>query len=306
MLKQLSTLLFSGLLMGLGAQGALAETVMEKIARTADLTIGIKLDNVPYTYVNDEDEVVGYSLDIAERIRDVVAAELGKEVSLQIVETKDITEAIPQLQQGKVDLVCSTAFTWERDRYVDFTVSYAVTGMQLLVRNDSNIIDPAAIAGKKIAYVPNTVTEDTIKLVQQQTAGGVEPNLVPVDSLAAGMEAFADGKVDGVAGDGILMDGLRQVYGIKDAKLLSESPPVNYGVGCMVRQGNPTFLRLANFAIIKLAEGYFYGDPEDLALVNKWIGPEGVVSNVNPEALKTFFNFLLVTHEQIPERLQSP
>ncbi len=303
MLKQLSTTVLGLLLCGIGANPAIAETVMEKIARTGDLTIGVNLNNVPFSYINDKDEVVGYSLDIADRIRAEVAKELGKDVILQVVETPDVKDAIPRLRSGEIDIVCDTAFTWERDRYVDFTASYAVTGMQLLVPENSSIEGATSLKDKKIAYVPNTVTEDAIKLVRSRSEND-RAELVPMESLQAGLEALADGTVDGVAGDGLLMDGLRQVLGIEEMRLVPESPEISYGVGCMVRQNNSSFLRLANYALIKLAEGYYYGDSEDVKLVNQWLGPDGVVK-LDPKAIKAFFNYLLVTHEQIPEKLQS-
>jgi polar amino acid transport system substrate-binding protein len=298
MLKQLSVSLLGLLLVGLGAKTAIAETVMEKVVRTGTLTLGANLNDVPLSYVNDKDQVVGFSVDVAERIRAEVARELGKEVNLQIVEVQDISDAIPKIQRGEVDLVCGVGFTWERDRFVDFTVSYAASGMQLLVSNQSKLTSPEDLVGKKIAVVPNTIAEDTIKLVQGKA------QLVPVNSLQAGLEAFRDGKVEAVAGDGLQMDGLRQVLGLKDTKLVPEAPQVYNGVSCMVGEYNPAFLRLANYALVKLAEGYYFGDPEDVALVNQWIGPEGVVQ-VKPENIKNFFRYISITHEQIPEGLKN-
>lgn len=294
MIKQWSAAIIGLLLMVTGAKSAIAETVLEKIARTGNMTIGVNLNNVPFSYINDKNEPVGYSLDIADRIRAEVAKDLNRDVTLQIVEVSDVKNSIPKLLTGEVDLVCDTAFTWERDKYVDFTVSYAVTGMQLLVSNQSKLKGPEDIAGQAIAVVPNTVAEKSLKLVQPKA------KIVPVENLEAGLKAFQAGKVFGVAGDGLQMDGLRQVLGITNAKLVPESPPIKYGVGCMVREFNPGFLRLANYALVKLAEGYYFGDPEDVALVNRWMGPEGVVK-VDPEMIKRFFNYISITHEQIPE-----
>lgn len=299
MVKQLSAMAMGLLLMLAGAKTAIAETVMEKVARTGTLTLGANLNDVPLSYVNDKDEVVGFSVDVADRIRAEVARELGKEVILQIVEVQDISDAIPKVQGGNVDLVCGVGFTWERDRFVDFTVSYAASGMQLLVSKQAALTSAADLVGKKIAVVPNTIAEDTITLVQPKA------QLVPVNSLQAGLEAFRDGKVEAVAGDGLQMDGLRQVLGLKETQLVPDSPQVYNGVSCMVREYNPAFLRLANYALVKLAEGYYFGDPEDVALVNKWIGPEGVVQ-VKTENIKSFFRYISITHEQIPENLNAP
>ncbi|WLT36984.1 transporter substrate-binding domain-containing protein [Synechocystis sp. B12] len=184
MLKQFSATFIGLLLATVGAQGAIAETVMEKIIRTGNLTIGANLDNVPFSYINENNEVVGYSIDIADRIREEVGKELGRDVVLQIVEVQDMSDALPKVKTGELDIVCDTAFTWERDRYVDFTVSYAVAGIQLLVPNDTPINSPEALVGKRIALVPNTVVEDAIKIAQSKI------QVVPVTSVRAGMEAL--------------------------------------------------------------------------------------------------------------------
>lgn len=295
MFKQLSATAIGLLLVTMGAKTAIAETVMEKIYRTGNLTIGANLDNVPFSYINDKNEVVGYSIDIADRIRAGVAKELGKDIVLQIVEVQDMNDALPKVKTGAVDIVCDTAFTWERDRYVDFTVSYAVAGIQLLVPNDTPITSPETLVGRKIALVPNTIVEDTMKIIQTKI------EVVPVASVRAGMEALREGKVDGVAGDGIRMAGLRQVLDMPNTKIIPESAEIRYGVGCMVKENNSGFLRLANHALVQLAEGYLHGDPEDVAIVDKWIGSKGVVP-VNNDNLKQFFNFLVITHEQVPEK----
>jgi polar amino acid transport system substrate-binding protein len=295
MFKQLSATFIGLLLLTVGAKAAIAETVLEKISRTGTLTIGANLDNVPFSYINDKNEVVGYSIDLADRIRAEVASALGKDINLQIVEVQDISDALPKVRNGEVDLVCDTAFTWERDRYVDFTVSYAVAGMQLIVPKDTPITSREALANRKIALVTNTVVEDSLKLVQPNV------QVVPVTSVRLGMEALREGKVDGVAGDGIQLAGLRQVLDMPNTKIVPESPEIRYGVGCMVREDNAGFLRLANYGLVRLAEGYIQGDPEDVEIVDKWIGPQGIVP-VDNEDLQQFFNYLVITHEQVPEK----
>ncbi|MBJ7899468.1 MAG: transporter substrate-binding domain-containing protein [Cyanobacteria bacterium RI_101] len=294
MLKKLSVSLL-GLLLALTAgQTVQAETVLEKAARTGQLTLGVNLNRVPFSYVNDKNELVGYSLDVVELIRREVSSALGKEIQLIRVEAPDVTAAIPKLLTGEIDLACDTAFTWERNRYVDFTVSYGVTGLQLLAQNNLKVESPADLAGKKIAVVPNSVAEKALKAVQPKAT------IVPVPSLQEGAQALKTGKVDGVAGDGLLLRGLKLTEGLDSAKLVPEKAYTSYGIGCMVAQNNPAFLRLANQAIVRLAEGYVFGDPEPTALINRWFGPQGVLP-VESERIRSFFNFILVTHEQVPK-----
>ena len=150
MLKKLSLTLLSIFLMVLGIKPAIAETVMEKVARTGILTLGTSFDLVPYSYVNDKEELDGYSLNIVNLIREDLQEYLGKEITLQVVETNDVTEGISKLITGEIDIACATVFTWERDKFVDFSLSYGISGIKLLVPKDSSLGSESSLAGKRV------------------------------------------------------------------------------------------------------------------------------------------------------------
>ena len=291
--KKLSIPLLSLLLVLVGTKTALAETVIEKVARTGVLTLGANLDLIPYSYVNGKGEIDGYTINIVNLIRQQLEKEVGKPVTLDIVEAKGIADRIPKLLTGEIDLSCDTAFTWTRDKYVDFSVSYSISGIRVLVPKNSNLGTPESLAGKRIAAIPNTVGEKAIKLAQPKAI------LVPVETMEAGLTALKEGKVDGVAGDSILLDGLRQKVGLLDTKLVPESPIASYGVSCMVNQHDPTFLRLVNYTIVGFMEDYLAKEKGSSEMVDRWLGPNGI-TNVEPEAIRNFFNYTVITHEQIP------
>ncbi|MGL5033419.1 MAG: extracellular substrate binding-like orphan protein GrrP, partial [Microcystaceae cyanobacterium] len=242
---------------------------------------------------NDKGELDGYSLRVVNLVKDQLEKDLGKPIAVQVVETGDIMDRIPKLLTREIDISCDTAFTWTRNKYVDFSVSYSVTGIRLLVPKGSTLNAPESLIGKRIAIVPKTVSEKAIKLAQPKA------ELVSFKSLEEAVNALKEGKVDGVAGDSILLDGLRQKIGLADAQLVPKTPYASYGVGCMVRQYDPTFLRAVNYTIVGFMEGYLAGDKGPTEMVNSWIGPDGVVK-IDPQVVRDFFNFTLITHEQIP------
>lgn len=61
---------------------AIVEIVMEKIICIGNLIIGVNLDNVFFFYINDNNEVVGYFIDIVDCICEEVGKELGWDVVL--------------------------------------------------------------------------------------------------------------------------------------------------------------------------------------------------------------------------------
>jgi polar amino acid transport system substrate-binding protein len=63
-------------------------------------------------------------------------------------------------------------------------------------------------------------------------------------------------------------------------------------------ENNSTFRNLVNLAIAQMAQGYLNGDPASTALVNRWLGPGGVLA-LPPEVIKIYFETVLLNNEQI-------
>lgn len=283
-----------GLILTLGfSSAAHGETVMEKVARTEVLTVGTRTDLIPYAYINDKQELVGYSIDILKRIQAQLSQELKKEIIIQVVKV-DVDNRIPKLLNGEVDIVCEDAnFTWERDRVIDFSVSYGVSGIKLLVKRGNNLGSPESLAGKRIGVIPNTTAAQAIKLIQPQAI------LVPLKSVPESFAALDNGTLDAVAGDFIVLEGYRQTQKNLDAyEIVPEKPYARYGIACMVPENNSTFLNVVNYSIVKLMQGYLISDPKSVEIINRWFGSEGVVS-IKTKIIQEFFRFIITTKEQI-------
>ena len=294
MLKTLLLTLVSALLLISGVKPVVAETVVESVARTGRLVVGTSFDIVPYAYFNEKEELDGYSIDIVKLIQKQLEQELGKTVELDFVEVNSAAETFPKLISGEIDIACNTVFTWQRDRYVDFTMRYSVSGIRLLVPSGTSL---NSLANKKIGVAPATFVQDAMKLAYPKAT------LVPITTLEEAVEAIKAGQVDALAGDSVILDGIRQQLAPDNYKILprlSKKPYARYGVACIVPENNSTFLHIANYAIAKMMEGYLVEDRESLDIVNKWFGPEGVIQIIDPKLIKEFYENTIINHEQIP------
>ena len=198
---------------------------------------------------------------------------------------------------GEIDLACNTVFTWERDQHVDFTLRYSLSGIRLLVPKGQNFKPNDDLAGKKIGIPPLTFVKDAVKLAHPKAT------FVEMTSVKEAATALKEGKVDALAGDSLILDGIRQeldVDGYEQYPSLSENPYATYGVACMVPENNSSFLNIANYSIAKMMEGYLVGDKKTVEIVNKWIGPDGVITIVDSSKLKDFYQNIINNHEQIP------
>lgn len=275
------------------ASASLAETVVEKVARTGFLTVGTRFDAIPYSYINDKGELVGYSMDVLERIRKRLQTRLGRPVTLQMIEANQPGEKINLIRSGEIDIACSTAFTWERAKVVDFSISYSISGIRILAKKGSNLSTPQSLIGKRIALVPTSAAVDVIKLVQPQAT-----IVTTYSTVEEALEALKTGKIDAIAGDSISLAGTILRDNPKIYEIVPEEALANFGIACMVPENNSTFLDDVNYAIVKMMQDYITNDTATVSQIDRWFGSQGMVP-IPPELLKGFFAFKVIEHAQI-------
>ncbi|MFM7875329.1 MAG: extracellular substrate binding-like orphan protein GrrP [Microcystis panniformis] len=275
------------------ASASLAETVVEKVARTGFLTVGTRFDAIPYSYVNEKGELVGYSMDVLERIRKRLETRLGRPVTLQMIEANQPGEKINLIRSGDIDIACSTAFTWERAKVVDFSISYSISGIRILAKKGSNLSTPQSLIGKRIALIPSSAAVDVIKLVQPQAT-----IVTTYSTVEEAIEALKTGKIDAIAGDSISLAGTILRDNPKIYEIVPEEALANFGIACMVPENNSTFLDDVNYAIVKMMQDYITNDTATVSQIDRWFGSQGMVP-IPPELLKGFFAFKVIEHAQI-------
>jgi polar amino acid transport system substrate-binding protein len=274
-------------------RSSLAETVIEKVARTGVLTVGTRIDVIPYAYVNDRQQLVGYSVDIINLIKEELERQLEREIVIQTVVEDKFEDRIPQIVKGEVDIACSNAFTWERDKLVDFSVSYGISGIRLLAKQDSEIDDSTeSLVGKRIGIAPYTISESTMKFIQPQAT------LVPIEDVDGGFKALQAGEIDAIAGDTVILAGVVQRDNPDNYKLRPLQPYARYGIACMVPEDDSSFLDLVNYSLVKFMQGYVTEEQSAVDLVERWFGQAGIVE-LPSELIRSFFQSIILTREQI-------
>ena len=250
---------------------ALAETVLDKIDRTGTLTAGTSKDALPFAYADKQGQLTGYSVDMLTLIKEQLESDLGKDIKLELVALSP-DERLPKIIEGSVDIVCdASSFTWERDRQIDFSVSYGITGTRLLVKRGTKLWEPQTLVGKKIAALSKTTNELAVKQIEPQA------QLVLVKDRAEAYAALKAGEIDAFASDGILLEGwLQTINNPEDFEIISY-PYSKEGIACMVPENNSNFLDTVNFALTRFMQGFLLEDPKYLAVFDRWFGPEGVL-----------------------------
>ena len=286
-----------GMIAGLVAPlAASAETVMERAARTGELSLGGPSELPPYSVVVGGQRV-GLSLDVANRIAAEVSAYLGKPIKVVYDSVVDPAVLFRQVSRGDLDLSCGAQFTWEREMFVDYTLPFSLSGIRVLTRSGRLDGTAASLAGKRIGVVPGSLGAAALASLQPKAVA------VPQATLEAAVAALVAGKLDGVAGDSIVLAASLPRDAAKGYALVPGEAYARYAVGCILPENNSTFRNLANVAIAKLLQGYLQGEASAVATVDRWLGPRSALQ-LPPEVIKAYFETVLLTHEQI--RLTTP
>lgn len=268
--KKKTISLFSLGLLITATPNVIAETVIEKVVRSGKLTAGTSKDALPFAYRNDEDELVGYSIDILDLITEQLEKELDQEIDLELVALPP-KDRIPKLVKGKVDIVCdASSFTWKRDREIDFSFSYSSTGTRLLTKKGNDFWDAESLRGKRIGAIIKTTNEKTIRQIQP------EAEIIIFKDRAAGYKALKAGEIDAFTSDDILLESwLQSISNADDFQIVGDFS--REGIACMVAENNSQFMNVVNYSLVDFMQGFLDNKSEYVTIFERWFGAQGAL-----------------------------
>jgi polar amino acid transport system substrate-binding protein/glutamate/aspartate transport system substrate-binding protein len=258
----------AGLLL-LGAVGPVfAETVLEKVGRTGVLTAGTRGIAIPFAFINEKNEWIGFSIDLLEAVRIRLEKKLGKPIKLDKKEVGgDPAIRIGLVANRTIDIECAvTTYTRGRDQTVDFSIPFFFTGAQLLVKRGGGIKSLADVAGKRVGAAEGTTNEKALRAAQPKA------EVVTFKDHPPGFLALEQGRIVAYVSDGIMLAGLAaKARNPKDYEVVGEffsKDPYS----CAVPENDSKWRDFVNHTLMELIDSGKYFE-----LYDKWFGERGVV-----------------------------
>jgi glutamate/aspartate transport system substrate-binding protein len=252
------------------------EGTLKKIKETGAISLGHRDSSVPFSYLDDKQQPVGYAMDICSKIVEAVK----KELKLDKLEVKltPVTSStrIPLIANGTVDLECgSTTNNADRQKQVSFAPTHFLTASRFVAKKASNIKTIDDLKGKTVVSTAGTTNIKQLNDANTEKKLGI--NIIPAKDHA---EAFLMVETDRAVAfvmDDILLASL--VAGSKEpaAYVIPEaafSLPEPYGI--MLRREDPAFKKLVDQAV-----GDFYKSAEGKANYDKWFTKPIPPKNLN-------------------------
>lgn len=226
---------------------------LEKIARYGAIYVGHRETSVPFSYMDDDGKVHGYSWEICQRIVEAVKTRLN----LPALETVPVlatpSSRLMMVEAGTIDLYCGSATnTEQRARYVSFSNTYFVAGVRAMVRKESGIRSLADLGGKTIVTTSGTTSDTYVK-----TATARRNVFANYRTARTHLDAFNDvlaGRADAFVLDDILLQGLLANASQADAyKLVLLDESVGFEpYGLILRKNDPEFKKLVDDVLVGL------------------------------------------------------
>jgi glutamate/aspartate transport system substrate-binding protein len=259
----------------LSFQAIAQEGTLKKIKDSGGITIGHRDASVPFSYYDDKQQPVGYSLDLCMKVVDAVKSELkmpNLKVNYQLVTSAN---RIPLMANGTIDLECgSTTNNLARQEQVAFATTHFVTANRWVAKKSAKIGKLADLKGKTIVSTAGTTNIKQITELNGQQNLGM--NIVSANGHAEAFQMVETGRAVAFVMDDILLYSLvAQSRNPGDYAISSEALSVE-PYGMMLRKDDAAFKKVVNGAINNL-----YKSGEINKIYDKWFTKPIPPKNIN-------------------------
>jgi len=263
---------------------------LKKVKDSGAITIGFRDSSIPFSYLDDKQQPIGFAMDICKAIVDTVKKDLKLDkLEVKLVPVTSATR-IPLIANGTVDLECgSTTNNAERQQQVSFANTHFITASRYVTKKSAKIDKIDDLKGKTI--VSTAGTTNIKQATEANTAKSLGMNILSAKDHAEAFLMVETGRAVAFVMDDIILASL--VASSKqpgDYKISEDAFSLPEPYGIMLRKDDAAFKKLADGATAAL-----YKSSAFPALWAKWftkpIPPKNITLNVELKGqLKNVFS----------------
>ncbi|WP_420497501.1 glutamate/aspartate ABC transporter substrate-binding protein [Xenorhabdus griffiniae] len=223
---------------------------LKKIKDNGIIVVGHRESSVPFSYYDNQQNVVGYSQDYSNLIVEAVKKKLDMP-NLQ-VKLIPITSQnrIPLLQNGTFDFECgSTTNNIERQKQAAFSNTIFSVGTRLLTKKDSGIKGFDDLAGKNVVVTSGTTSEILLNKLNDEKQ--MKMRIISAKDHGDSFRTLESGRAVAFMMDDALLAGERAKAKKPDQWIIVGKPQSEEAYGCMLRKDDLQFKKLIDNVIAK-------------------------------------------------------
>lgn len=251
---------------------------LKKIKDSGKITLGVRDASIPFSYLDDKQQYIGYSVELCDKIASAVQRKLGLTAMQRVYQPVTSATRIPLMANGTIDLECgSTTNNLDRQKQVSFAPTTFITANRLLAKKSSNINKLEDMKGKTL--VSTAGTSNIRQVTGLNTERQLGMTILTGKDHSDSFLMVETGRAVAFAMDDILLAGLAaNAKSPGDYMITKEALSVEpYGI--MLRKDDAPFQAVVDEAIKNV---FSSGDIEKI--YGKWflnpIPPKGINMNV--------------------------
>ncbi|APA88334.1 glutamate/aspartate ABC transporter substrate-binding protein [Paraburkholderia sprentiae WSM5005] len=257
-------LLVAATLASPGAFAQDATSTLAKIQHSGVIAIGHRETSVPFSYVDANNEVVGFSQDLCNKVIDAVKAKTKRpDLKVRFIPVTS-QNRIPLVQNGTVDLECGvTTNLAARQSQVTFGDTFFVATTRLLTRKDSGIKDFPDLAGKTVVTNQGTTSERILRKMNEDKKMNMQ--IISAKDYGEGRLTLESGRAVAYMMDDVLLAGTRTLTAKPSDWIITGTPQSSEAYGFMLRRDDPEFRKLVDDTLEQVMKG-----PEIHTMYDRW------------------------------------
>ncbi|MGF6838683.1 ABC-type amino acid transport substrate-binding protein [Paraburkholderia youngii] len=239
-------------------------STLAKIQQSGVIAIGHRETSVPFSYVDANNEVIGFSQDLCNKIIDAVKTKTKRpDLKVRFIPVTS-QNRIPLVQNGTVDLECGvTTNLAARQSQVSFGDTFFVATTRLLTRKDSGIKDFPDLAGKTVVTNQGTTSERILRKMNEDKKMNMQ--IISAKDYGEGRLTLESGRAVAYMMDDVLLAGTRTLTAKPSDWVITGTPQSSEAYGFMLRRDDPEFRKLVDDTLEQLMKG-----PEIHTMYDRW------------------------------------
>ena len=223
---------------------------LKKIKDSGAITLGHRESSIPFSYYNDQQQVIGYSQELMLKVVD----ELRDKLKLAKIDTKlmPVTSAnrISLAQNGTVDIECgSTTNNLERQKQVAFSTTIFIIGTRLMTKVNSGIKDFPDLAGKNVVTTAGTTSERLLRRMNEEKQ--MKMNIISAKDHGESFITLETGRAVAFMMDDALLFGEMAKAKRPGDWIVTGTVQSKEAYGCMLRKDDPEFKKVVDSALTR-------------------------------------------------------
>lgn len=230
------------------AQTAPAAGTLAKLASTKTITLGVRRDAAPFSYLDAAGKPGGFSWALCQAIVQQLSSDLKTPLQVKF-EPVTLVESFERLGDGRIDLHCgSTANTVERAERVAFSNTFFVSRVVAAHRAQDAKFASAREYGRTGVLQGSTAQKLMQTYASKKASTLALGALTPVPSYAEGVRLLKAGQIDTLVADELLIP--------KDAAIALRPEQLTLEPYALVmRKGDAAFVDAVDKALHKILGG---------------------------------------------------